>query len=119
MHFKGASQRERRERAIALLERVGLRDRAEHKPAELSGGEQQRVSIARALANRPALVLLDEPTGDLDSVTGQEIMKLLQDLNRQEKVTLIVATHDPIVAQASSRIIKLRDGRVEGDLKHP
>lgn len=119
MHFKGASQRERRERAIALLERVGLRDRAEHKPAELSGGEQQRVSIARALANRPALVLLDEPTGDLDSVTGQEIMKLLQDLNRQEKVTLIVATHDPIVAQASSRIIKLRDGRVEDDLKNP
>jgi len=116
MHFKGTSPRERRERALALLERVGLKDRAEHKPAELSGGEQQRVSIARALANRPALVLLDEPTGDLDSTTGQEIMTLLQDLNRREKVTMIVATHDPLVAGASSRIIKLRDGRIENDL---
>lgn len=116
MHFKGTSQHERRERALALLERVGLKDRAEHKPAELSGGEQQRVSIARALANRPALVLLDEPTGDLDSTTGQEIMTLLQDLNRREKVTMIVATHDPLVAGASSRIIKLRDGRIENDL---
>ena len=119
MHFKGTSPRERRERAVSLLDRVGLKDRAEHKPAELSGGEQQRVSIARALANRPALVLLDEPTGDLDSATGHEIMTLLQDLNRREKVTLIVATHDPIVAQASSRIIKLRDGRIEDDRKHP
>jgi putative ABC transport system ATP-binding protein len=119
MHFKGASQRERCERALSLLQRVGLKDRAEHKPAELSGGEQQRVSIARALANRPALVLLDEPTGDLDSATGQEIMTLLQDLNRLDKVTLIVATHDPIVARASSRIIKLRDGRIEEDLKNP
>ena len=119
MHFKGTSPRERRERAVSLLDRVGLKDRAEHKPAELSGGEQQRVSIARALANRPALVLLDEPTGDLDSATGHEIMTLLQDLNRREKVTLIVATHDPIVAQASSRIIKLRDGRIEDDRKNP
>jgi putative ABC transport system ATP-binding protein len=81
----------------------------------LSGGEQQRVSIARALANQPALVLLDEPTGDLDSATGKEIMALLQDLNQREKVTLVIATHDPIVAQASSRIIGLRDGRVESD----
>jgi putative ABC transport system ATP-binding protein len=117
MHFKGASQRERRERALWLLERVGLKDRADHKPAELSGGEQQRVSIARALANQPALILLDEPTGDLDSATGQEIMSLLQDLNRREKVTLLVATHDPIIAQASDRIIRLRDGRIESDSK--
>jgi len=119
MHFKGAGQRERSERALSLLQRVDLKDRAEHKPAELSGGEQQRVSIARALANRPALVLLDEPTGDLDSATGNEIMTLLQDLNRLDKVTLIVATHDPIVARASSRIIKLRDGRIEEDLQNP
>src|SRR5512138_802854 len=97
---------EREKRALWLLDRVGLKDRAEHKPAELSGGEQQRVSIARALANRPALVLLDEPTGDLDTATGQEIMALLQDLNRREKVTLLVATHDALIAQASSRIIR-------------
>ena len=117
MQFKGAERRQRRERALWLLERVGLKDRAEHKPAELSGGEQQRVSIARALANQPALVLLDEPTGDLDSATGQEIMALLRDLNQREKVTLLVATHDPLVAQASSRIIRIRDGRVESDSK--
>jgi putative ABC transport system ATP-binding protein len=115
MQFKGADRRDRYERSMLLLERVGLKDRADHKPAELSGGEQQRVSIARALANQPALVLLDEPTGDLDSVTGQGIMSLLRDLNQREKVTLLVATHDPMVAEASSRIIKLRDGCVEHD----
>jgi putative ABC transport system ATP-binding protein len=115
MQFKGLGRRERRERALWLLERVGLKDRADHKPAELSGGEQQRVSIARALANEPALVLLDEPTGDLDSATGKEIMALLQDLNQREKVTLIIATHDPLIAQASSRISGLRAGRVESD----
>jgi len=115
MQFKGTGRRERRERALWLLDRVGLKDRADHKPAELSGGEQQRVSIARALANQPALVLLDEPTGDLDSATGKEIMALLQDLNQREKVTLVIATHDPLIAQASSRIIALRDGRVESD----
>jgi putative ABC transport system ATP-binding protein len=115
MQFKGTDRSQRRDRALWLLERVGLKDRAEHKPAELSGGEQQRVSIARALANQPALVLLDEPTGDLDSATGQEIMALLRDLNEREKVTLLVATHDPLVAQASSRIVRLRDGRIEND----
>jgi len=115
MQFKGTGPAERRQRALALLERVGLKDRAEHKPAELSGGEQQRVSIARALANRPALVLLDEPTGDLDSVTGAEIIALLRDLNAREGVTLVIATHDASIAQQSSRIVRLRDGRVEGD----
>ena len=115
MQFKGVGRGPRSERALRLLERVGLKDRAEHKPAELSGGEQQRVSIARALANEPALVLLDEPTGDLDSATGQEIMALLRDLNQREQVTMVVATHDPLVAQASSRIIRLRDGRIESD----
>ena len=119
MQFRGTDRRRRREQAISLLERVGLKDRADHKPAELSGGEQQRVSIARALANRPALVLLDEPTGDLDSVTGQEIMALLRDLNEREHVTLLVATHDALIAQVSSRIIRLRDGRIESDSKVP
>jgi putative ABC transport system ATP-binding protein len=115
MHFQGKPKKERRERAQALLARVGLGDRADHKPAELSGGEQQRVAIARALANNPALVLLDEPTGDLDSATGQEILALLQKLNREEGVTLIVATHDPVVAKMSSRIVRFRDGKVESD----
>ena len=115
MQFRGKSRSERRERAAALLARVGLGDRADHKPAELSGGEQQRVAIARALANDPALVLLDEPTGDLDSATGKEILGLLQKLNREEKVTLMVATHDAAVAAISSRVVKLRDGKIESD----
>ena len=115
MQFRGKSRAERRERAMALLSRVGLADRADHKPAELSGGEQQRVAIVRALANDPALVLLDEPTGDLDSATGKEILGLLQKLNREEKVTLMVATHDAAVAAISSRVVKLRDGKIESD----
>ena len=115
MQFKGLGRRARRERATALLERVGLRDRMEHKPAELSGGEQQRVSIARALANQPALVLLDEPTGDLDSATGQEIIALLRDLNERDRVTLVIATHDALIAERSSRVIRIRDGLVEKD----
>ena len=117
MQFKGVGGRERRERSLSLLERIGLKDRADHKPAELSGGEQQRVSIARSLANQPALILLDEPTGDLDSATGQEIMALLRDLNRREAVTLIIATHDTAIAEASSRIVRLRDGRIESETK--
>jgi len=112
MQFKGLGRQQRRTRALLLLERVGLRDRAEHKPAELSGGEQQRVSIARALANQPALVLLDEPTGDLDSTTGGEIVNLLCDLNAQDRVTLVIATHDLSIARKSGRIIQLRDGLV-------
>lgn len=115
MQFKGTGAALRRERALALLARVGLKDRAEHKPSELSGGEQQRVSIARALANQPALVLLDEPTGDLDGATGREIIALLRDLNAREGVTLVIATHDASIAEQSSRIVRLRDGRIEGE----
>ncbi len=115
LQFKGTPPAERQRRALALLDRVGLKDRAEHKPAELSGGEQQRVSIARALANQPALVLLDEPTGDLDSATGREIIALLRDLNTRERVTLVIATHDASIAEQSSRIVRLRDGRIESD----
>lgn len=115
MQFKGIGRRHRRERALSLLERVGLKDRAEHNPAELSGGEQQRVAIARSLANQPALVLLDEPTGDLDSTTGQEIIQLLRDLNQHDKLTFIIATHDTSIAEKSSRILRLHDGRLERD----
>jgi len=115
MQFKGTGASQRRERALSLLDRVGLKDRAEHKPSELSGGEQQRVAIARALANAPALVLLDEPTGDLDTTTGKQILDLLRDLNQREKITIVVATHDPTVAEASSRVVRIRDGRVESD----
>lgn len=117
MQFKGVGRAPRRQRALALLERVGLKDRAEHKPSELSGGEQQRVAVARALANQPALVLLDEPTGDLDSATGQEIVTLLCDLNAREKVTLVIATHDASIAQRSGRVVQLRDGQVKEDAK--
>jgi len=119
MQFRGKSKSERRDRAAALLSRVGLGDRADHKPSELSGGEQQRVAIARALANDPALVLLDEPTGDLDTATGREILGLLQKLNKEEKVTLLVATHDAAVAAISSRVVKLRDGKIESDAANP
>jgi putative ABC transport system ATP-binding protein len=108
--------RERDQRVHELLEMVGLGSRANHRPHELSGGEQQRVAIARALANRPALLLADEPTGQLDSQTGRGIMLLLQHLVRGERVTAIVATHDPMLIDLADRVIELRDGRVvEGE----
>jgi putative ABC transport system ATP-binding protein len=113
MQFKGVRAAARRSHALELLDRVGLKDRADHKPSELSGGEQQRVSIARALANAPALVLLDEPTGDLDSTTGTEVIALLRDLNQREQVTMVIATHDQSIADQSSRVVRLRDGKVE------
>lgn len=119
MQFKGINRSQRRHQALSLLERVGLKDRADHKPAELSGGEQQRVSIARSLANQPALILLDEPTGDLDSTTGEEIIALLRDLNERDKVTLVIATHDSSIAERSSRIVRLRDGLIQNETTTP
>jgi putative ABC transport system ATP-binding protein len=104
--------RERRERAIALLEQLGLRTRADHKPSELSGGEQQRVAVARALANHPRLILADEPTGNLDSTTGSELLRLLQRLIRDEGLTLLLVTHDMGVAHYADRIVHLLDGRI-------
>ncbi len=103
-------------RARELLEAVGLGERGSSFPSRLSGGEQQRVAIARALINEPGLVLADEPTGNLDSSTGAEIMDLLVGLRRDRGLTVIVATHDPVVAARGNRIVRLRDGRVAEDV---
>jgi putative ABC transport system ATP-binding protein len=107
----------RQERAAGLLERVGLANRMDHRPTELSGGQQQRVAIARALVNDPPLILADEPTGNLDSRSGAEIMELLAQLNGQEGRTVIIVSHDPMATHYASRAIHLQDGRVAED--HP
>ena len=106
---------ERRRRCAELLERVGLGRRLEHRPGQLSGGESQRCAIARALANDPALVLADEPTGNLDSATSREIMSLIRELNGAGR-TILLITHDPEIAKAAPRRVTLRDGRVESDI---
>jgi len=105
---------ERRARAVELLEKVGLKDRLHHRPAQLSGGERQRTAIARALANEPALLLADEPTGNLDTSTGREIMELFHVIHRAGG-TLVLITHDPSIAEQAPRRVALRDGRVESD----
>jgi putative ABC transport system ATP-binding protein len=107
--------RDRRRRSLEALERVGLGPRASHRPAELSGGEQQRVGIARALAKDPAILLADEPTGNLDSRSSQEIMAILQGLNRDERITVIIVTHEPDIAAHTGRVISMLDGGVVGD----
>lgn len=112
MLIAGVPTKERQERARQLLETVGLAERGDHRPDELSGGEQQRVAIVRALANKPSVVLADEPTGDLDSKTGKEVMQALRDLSRNEGATVIVVTHDPMVANLATRIFEMRDGRI-------
>jgi putative ABC transport system ATP-binding protein len=112
MTYAGMSARARRERAAELLERVGLTERRFHRPSELSGGEAQRVALARALANDPKIVLADEPTGNLDSKTGEGILTLLDEIHRAGK-TLILVTHDESVADRAERVIRLLDGRVE------
>jgi putative ABC transport system ATP-binding protein len=115
--YAGVPRAERRERARAALEAVGLGHRIDHRPAQLSGGEQQRVAIARALVTRPRLLLADEPTGNLDSVTGREIMVLLRALNAEQGVALIVITHDLAVAELAPRQLRIRDGVIEQDLR--
>jgi len=111
--FSGVPEKERMARAQALLKRVGLGPRLTHRPTQLSSGEQQRVAIARALVGQPALLLADEPTGNLDTVTGAEIMHLLKELNQERDLTLLVVTHDAEVAAFADRIVILRDGQVE------
>jgi putative ABC transport system ATP-binding protein len=114
MDFLDSYRGSRRERAMSLLARVGLQDHADHLPSELSGGEQQRVAIARALANDPPIVIADEPTGNLDTATGERIMELLRELSEQGKSVLFV-THDPILASNARRILKMQDGHIVSD----
>jgi putative ABC transport system ATP-binding protein len=118
MVYAGVGRKERRKRALGLLERVGLSERAHHRPPELSGGQMQRVAIARALVNSPVLLLADEPTGNLDTASGAEILDLFGELNASG-VTVVVVTHDPEVAARAQRIVELRDGRIVSDAPFP
>jgi len=112
MLIAGVPTKEREKRAQELLKMVGLSDRIHHRPDELSGGEQQRVAIVRALANKPSIVLADEPTGDLDSKTGKEVINALRDLSNHEGATVIIVTHDPSVASMASKVFEMRDGMI-------
>jgi ABC-type lipoprotein export system ATPase subunit len=113
--YRGMRHAERRPLALEALERVGLAGRAKHTPAELSGGQQQRVAIARAIVTKPAVLLADEPTGNLDTKTSEEIMNLLGDLNRSQGITVLMVTHEPEMAGYANRVVEFLDGRIASD----
>lgn len=117
LKYAGVASKQRKEKARKLLDEVGLGDRLNHKPDELSGGQKQRVAIARALVNNPSIVLADEPTGEVDSATAQELVKLMKRLNQEFDQTFIVVTHDTLVTEHATRIITLKDGRIEKDMR--
>ena len=116
MKYAGIKESEAQKRAINVLDKVGLSDRTSHAPSELSGGQQQRVAIARALVNNPSIIFADEPTGNLDSQTGDDVMNLFKELNNQGQ-TIILITHEEDIARQSKRIINIKDGLIESDLK--
>ena len=115
--YAGVGSRERRERAVRALTRVGLQNRMHHRPNELSGGQRQRVAIARALVNEPSLLLADEPTGNLDSTTSEEIMRVFSELHAQGQ-TIVVVTHEPSIAAHAERVVLLRDGKLDSDTRN-
>lgn len=114
MRYAGVTKG-RKERARQALEKVGLGDRIDHRPTELSGGQQQRVAVARALINDPAILMADEPTGNLDSKSGKEIMELILSLNREQGTTIILVTHDPSIGAQAQRVLRIRDGALESE----
>lgn len=115
LSIAGIEKKKRRSKAEVMLKIVGLGDRMHHKPSELSGGERQRVAVARALVTNPSFIIMDEPTGNLDSKTGLEIMEFAKRLNREQGITLIIVTHDPEIGSQARRTIHLRDGLIESD----
>ena len=115
--FAGEPEESRRKKALKFLELVGLENKMNHLPAELSGGEQQRVAIARSLANGPALVIADEPTGELDTKMGREIVNILQDLNKELNQTILMVTHDPAIGKLADRLLRMRDGKIVDEIK--
>ncbi|HXG41577.1 MAG TPA: ABC transporter ATP-binding protein [Dehalococcoidia bacterium] len=115
LRYAGVPRAERRRRAMEALALVGMDHRARHRPSQLSGGEQQRVALARALVSRPAIVLADEPTGELDTHTAAQVMELVQRLNRETGQTFIIVTHDPAIAQRCRRVVRMEDGRIVSD----
>ena len=117
MVFAEEPEESRRKKVIKFLELVGLEKQMDHLPAELSGGEQQRVAIARSLANGPALVIADEPTGELDTKMGREIVKILQDLNKELNQTILMVTHDPAIGKLAERLLRMRDGKIVDEIK--